>query len=238
MQLSSMKKILLATIIAVSALAVACDGIYTDAWDVPIIKLGAYEKVFYPETAEGDLTIRVTSNVPYEARVATGAEWIKFVTENEAHKTVMPCSGGGDLVVHYGANLYGKRLGHIVLEAEGRRDTVFIKQQGVYEDHFAIYDEDKALFASGTTLNVPEAGQSYSIRINCTEIAANVKSKTTDPDFVTNLLFEHDVLSFTVEPNTYERPRQAQVELAYVNGWNEKEVLTIYIDQEYVLRLE
>ena len=231
--MGNMKKILLTTVIAVSALFVSCS--YTDAWEVPTIKLGAYEKVFKPTPEEGDLTIRATSNVAFEAHIVKGSEWIKFADTVEP---VLACSGSRDIHVHYGANLYGKRVGHIVLCAESRRDTVFVKQHGVYEDNFSIYDEDKALFASGTTLEVPEAGKSYSIRINCTEIAANVKAKTTDPDFVTNLLFEHDVLSFTVEPNTYERPRQAQVELAYVNGWNEKEVLTIYIDQEYVLRLE
>lgn len=228
-----MKKILLATIVAVSALAVSCN--YTDAWDVPVVKLGAYEKVFYPTPEEGDLTIRVTSNVAYEARIVDGYEWIKFADTKDA---VLPCLGSGDIAVHYGANLYGKRVGRVVLCAEGRTDTVAIKQHGVYQDNFSIFDEDKSIFSSGTTIEVPEAGQSYVIRLNCNEIAANVKTKTTDPDFVTDLLFEHDVLSFTVKPNTYERPRQAQIELSYVNGWEEKVALTIYIDQEYVLRIE
>lgn len=231
--MGNMKKILLTTVIAVSALFVSCS--YTDAWEVPTIKLGAYEKVFKPTPEEGDLTIRATSNVAFEAHIVKGSEWIKFADTVEP---VLACSGSRDIHVHYGANLYGKRVGHIVLCAESRRDTVFIKQHGVYEDNFSIYDEDKAIFTSGTTIDVPEEGKSYTIRLNCNEISSNVKVRTTDTDIIDNLLFEHDVLSFTVKKNTYERPRQAQIELWYVNGWDETVSLMIYIDQAYMLRIE
>lgn len=233
MLIGNMRKILLTTVIAVSALFASCS--YTDAWEVPTIKLGAYDKEFKPSPEEGDLTIRATSNVAFEAQIVKGSEWIKFA---ETTEPVLNCSGSRDIAVHYGANLYGKRVGHVVLCAGSRRDTVFIKQYGVYEDNFSIYDEDKSIFSSGTTIEVPEEGKSYTIRLNCNEIATNVKVRTTDTDIIEDLLFEHDVLSFTVKKNTYERPRQAQIELWYVNGWDETVSLMIYIDQAYVLRLE
>ena len=131
-----MKKIFV-IVFAVSAFLASCTSPYYPEYR-PIIALGADTSNLICEYTEDYQTLRVISNVEYEATIVSGSEWLKF-TDTDA--VTRKGSGNGDIEFKHLQNNNAKRVAHLVLSAGSRRDTINIKQKGRFEEFLEVHSD-------------------------------------------------------------------------------------------------
>ena len=220
-----MKKILSIIAIAAACCASCIDGyVYDDAHYAEHVSLGATEKEIICEPTEGTCVFNVLTNCDYEASIISGENWTSFADTDllSTKRTV----NDKVLTFDYKANNAGNRVAKIVLAAGNRRDTIAIKQKGLYDEHVEV---------STTTVAAPVEGGTFSVR---TEIYGllekDLKISTIHTDIVTNILMDDNkVLSFDVLPNKTQNPRTAEIIISFVNGWGETEKTVITVNQTW-----
>ena len=222
----TMKK-LFAISILVAALCTSCiDGyVHDDAHYVPEVILGAREKSQIVEAADGVCSFNVITNCDYEARIVSGEKWASFsdtketVTARSAYETVISFD--------YNANTAGPRVAKVVLSAEGRRDTIAIKQKGLYEENVTVVGE--------STISAPVEGGHYTLRVEFTGLLEkDIKISCIQADVVSNILLDDNkVLSFDVLKNETQNPRTAKIEISYLTGWDEKKSTVVTVNQTW-----
>jgi hypothetical protein len=82
-------------------------------------------------------------------------------------------------------------------------------------------------------MEIEEAGGDYSIRLKTSCLDHEISFWTDEPKVVTNFKVENGVLSFHVDVNKDKQPRILNVELSYIDGWDDKVVLPFSIRQKF-----
>ena len=227
-----MKKIFgIILVVAASAMA-SCSAPYYPEY-VPIVSLGANTSNLICENTESENTLHVISNVEYTATIIQGEEWLSF---SDTESLVRVGNGNEAISLSHLANNNGKRVGRIVLAAETRRDTIRIKQHGRFEDFLEIHPTDKAEqfpLNNNTRMEMEAAGGDYSIRLKTSCLDHEISFWTDEPKVITNFKVENGVLSFHVDVNKDKQPRILNVELSYIDGWDDKIVLPFSIRQKF-----
>lgn len=226
-----MKKIF-GIIIAVSAILSSCSSPYYPEY-VPVISLGANTSKHICDKEEGVTSINVISNVEYTATIISGYEWLSFV---DSDTNVYTGRNNTVLSMYRRANNHDKRVARVVLASGTRRDTVKIMQSGEFEDYLTIHPEDKELYLTldnGTRLSVPEAGGEYSFRLRTSCLDHQINFWTDRPDAIADFKVENKVLSFRVKTNEDNQPRIMNVELSYLDGWDETCTWAFSIKQQF-----
>lgn len=225
-----MKKIFV-IVFAVSAFFASCTSPYYPEYR-PIIALGADTSNLICEYTEDYQTLRVISNVEYEATIVSGSEWLKF-TDTDA--VTRKGSGNGDIEFKHLQNNNAKRVAHLVLSAGSRRDTINIKQKGRFEEFLEVHPNDVPLFEleGGTRMPVAWEGGEYSFRLRTSCSDAQLSAWTADTKVISGFKFENSVCSFRVSANDEQQPRIVLFQISYVDGWDDKQTIELSIRQGY-----
>lgn len=226
-----MKK-LFVIVLSFSAFLVSCSSPYYPEYR-PVVSLGASTSALVCENDENTCSLNVISNMAYTASIISGSEWLSFTDTDD---TVRHGNGNTVLTFNHLANNHDKRVAYLVLAAESRRDTIRIKQKGQFEDFLEIHPEDKETYLtqdSGTRLLAPEAGGVYSMRLKTSCMDHEIKCWTDTPNSVVDFNVENKVLSFRVKQNVSGQPLIINVELSYIDGWDDKQTYTFSIKQQF-----
>ena len=225
-----MKKIYV-LILAVAAFVVSCSSPYYPEY-VPIIALGISADDVVCEATEGDCTVSVISNVEYDATIISGCEWLSFA-DTDAYTR----KGNGNSVLKFKhfQNNNDKRVARVVVSSGSRTDTVKIKQKGCYLDELAIHETSPELFTleKGTRMEVSWEGGDYSFRVRTGALSHNLKTWTPNPNVITKFNVENNVVTLTVAQNNELQPRIVNFQVSYIDGWDEEQVLSLSIRQQY-----
>lgn len=220
-----MKKILSIMFIAAACCTSCIEGyVHDDADYVDLIALGAVEKEMICEVGAGNCAFNVLTNCDYNATIISGQNWASFADTDQfdTQRTV----NDKVLVFDYKANNAGPRVAKVVLAAGTRRDTIAIKQKGLYEE---------SVLVETSTINAPVEGGHYEVR---TEIYGllerDLKISTINTDIVTNIsIDDNKVLLFDVLSNDTQNPRKAEIVVSFVNGWGENKKTVITVNQTW-----
>lgn len=226
-----MKKIF-GLIIAVSAIMASCSSPYYPEY-VPVISLGANTSKHICDKEEGESSINIISNVEYTATIISGYEWLSFV---DSDTNVYTGRNNTVLGFYRRANNNDKRVARVVLESGSRRDTVKVMQYGAFEDYLTIHPEDKDTYLTldgGTRLSVPELGGEYEFRLRTSCLDHQIKFWTDRPDAIVDFKVENKVLKFRVKANEDNQPRIMEVQLSYLDGWDETRTWEFSIKQQF-----
>lgn len=225
-----MKKIFV-IILAVSAFMASCSSPYYPEY-VPVVSLGANTSSLMCENTEGEVELSVLSNVEYTATIISGSEWVSF-KDTDALTRV----GRGNEMIEFihKQNNNGKRVAHLVLAADTRRDTIKIKQYGRFEDYLEIHPDDKERFTleNGTRLPVSYEGGEVAVRLRTSCLDHELSAWSSDTAIVSGFKFNNGIMTFHVAANSELQPRIVTLQISYVDGWGDKRVLEISIRQEY-----
>lgn len=222
-----MKKLFAISVFVAAALCTSCiDGyVYDDAHYVDEIALGAVEKSIECPSTDGTCSFNIVTNCDYEARIISGDKWASFSDTDQ----LSTARGSYEKVLsfNYDANMAGPRVAHIVLSAKERRDTIAIKQHGLYEEAVTLVGE--------STIAAPVKGGHFELRIEFTGLLEkDITISTLQTDIISNInLDDNKVLSFDVLANNTQNPRTAKIEISYVNGWKEKSTTIITVNQTW-----
>ena len=224
-----MKKIFV-VILSVMALA-SCSSPYYPEYR-PVVALGADAANLVCEDTEDCVRLRIISNVAYETTIISGSEWLSFV---DTEGVVRPGQGGETIELKHLQNNNEKRVAHLVLSADTRRDTIKIKQKGRFEDYLDIHDDDKALFTmeNGTRMPIEWEGGEVSFRLRTSCMDHELSAWTSDKTIASGFKVENSVLSFAVSANDEQQPRIVTVRISYVDGWDDTKTLEFSVRQAY-----
>jgi hypothetical protein len=109
-------------------------------------------------------------------------------------------------------------------------------QYGAFEDYLTIHPEDKATYLTldgGTRLSVPELGGEYEFRLRTSCLDHQIKFWTDRPDAIVDFKVENKVLKFRVKANEDNQPRIMEVQLSYLDGWDEIRTWEFSIKQQF-----
>lgn len=216
-------------LLSVSAFVVSCVPYYPEY--VTVVSLGASTDDVIVGNEEGTCSFNVISNIDYEALIVDGETWLSFA---DIDGTVRKGTGNGVLTFNFRANNHARRVARVVLAAETRRDTVCIKQESAYPEYLEVNPEDVEeyfILEEGTRMSVLEDGGQYLLRLQTSCLDHEITCWTDQPHMVSDFAVTNSNLSFRVLKNQEGQPRIANVELSYINGWDEKIIYKFSIKQ-------
>jgi hypothetical protein len=225
-----MKKIFV-IILAVAAAMASCSSPYYPEY-IRVVSLGATTSNLICENTEDYCELSVISNVEYDATIISGSEWLSFA---DTDATSIKGSGNSVLSFKHMQNNNVKRVARLVLSADARRDTIKIKQKGRFEDFLAIHDDDKSKFSleNGTRMPVEWEGGEISVRLRTSCLDHQLSAWSSDATIVNDFHFDNGVFSFRVAANDEQQPRIVTVQVSYIDGWDDKQILEFSIRQNY-----
>lgn len=226
-----MRKIFV-TILVVAASLASCSAPYYPEY-VPIVALGANTSNLVCENTEDECSLHVISNVEYKATIISGSEWLSFADTEEF---VRVGKGNETIVFNHRVNNHGKRVARLVLSAESRRDTIRIKQKGCFEDFLEFHPADVDTYLTlnnKTRMEIEEEGGDYALRLKTTCLDSDILFWTDRTDIVTNCRVENGVFKFHINVNDEMQPRIFNIELSYIDGWDDKRTLPFSVRQKF-----
>jgi hypothetical protein len=220
-----MRKPVLLYILAVLVLA-SCTR--QKAEYVRMISLGASEKVLecpveYSECefhvyADEYLNSKDCSPIGYEAEILDDASWISF---GDNGTRFINKKGSGALRLRLDANSGLRRSARVVLRAEGRTDTLSVRQEGVYREYIRLKGEYDA---------VPAEGGTYEALVETNVLPAFLK--VSGSAGIDDCALAHNVVTFVVGPSPSRDRRNLTVTVSTVDGWGETVSGSVTLQQE------
>lgn len=201
-----LKSILIAQVVAV--LATACTE-YLDPRYVEVTQLGALVKTDTLSVTAGDCIIPVKANVNFVAKVEKGSEWLSFDSDNTGVCSRDCDSAVRDISLYSTANTGFPRMALVTLEAGGRSDTVYVKQEGKYRQFVE-------LGVSEITAE-PEGGV-YFVDVD-TNVPARDIFVSADKDGVDEVSYKDNVLTVSVAPNNGRNDRTINLKVFCRDEW-------------------
>lgn len=227
---SIFKRLLSIAIIASVALFVACEIDEGDKVYTP--ELGAVDEdnIFTVDYQGGNQVIDVFASQPYTVEVVKGNNWIRLGTEESdlRHQT-LSLSGDGSFIAAYHRNEGTRRMGIIILSAENRVDSVFIKQTGRTSSTLEVSNRSMLVEYQGgqcsTLLKSSVDFDDLKIDIDYGEEATS--------NWISNIECVNNTLNFDVDPNPNAKSvRKATVRFSYTDDWAETISTEIVVTQD------
>ena len=182
------------------------------------ISLGAVQKSVECEAAFGTCDFSVfadayvsskdTSPIMYEASILGEPGWLSF---DGSRSTKVSKYGSGTLTLYYDSNNGARRAAKVVLYAEGRTDTLSVKQNGVFQQYIRLVGEYSA---------VPSEGGEYSARIETNIAPGFLKVKGSQG--VESWNVQNNILTFTVGQSPSRDIRTITLSVFTIDGWGEE----------------
>ena len=226
-----MKKIFV-TLLAFAAMFSSCSSPYYPEYH-DIVALGVESTSnSICDYSEGDYALSILSNMPYEATIISGHEWLKF---KDTDSNVRQGNGNEVVNFHYFQNNNVKRMARLVLSAKSRRDTIKIKQLGREIELLEIHKESLPLFTMNDQTRMPVAweGGEYQVRLVSSCMDHQLSTWSSDDTIVSGFRIDNKVLTFNVAENNEKQPRIVTIQVSYIDGWDEKHILEFTIRQMY-----
>ena len=214
--MKQLKTIFIAQIVAV--LATACTE-YLNPRYVEVTELGAMVKTDTLPVTAGDCIVPLKSNVNFVAKVVKGAEWLSFDSDNMGVHTRDCDAAVRDISLYSTANTGFPRMALVTLEAGGRSDTIYVKQEGKYRQFVE-------LGVSEITAR-PEGGV-YFVDVD-TNVPARDIIVSADKDGVAGASYKDNVLTIQMSPNSGRNDRLLNMKVFCLDQWRREigTVLTI-----------
>ena len=184
-------------------------------------ELGAPVKEFKVGHEPGEQRIEVYSNGEYTITELNGAgSWISFPQSSKLDE---------GFTVMFDANESYPRSAMLCLNLKNQKDTVYIRQEGMENTYLSLSEPSI----------VPKGSQTTQFSI---EILSNVEPERINTfilyDDVDNTGWIKDLkitsdkkMELSVDANAADTPRKAQIELSFVDGWNNKVTASCYVNQ-------
>lgn len=195
-------------------------------------ELGAVTKEYVVQSAEGAVAVQVYASESFTVSLAdSSASWIHPERVGAMNKDSL-------FNVQYEANTGGPRMGRLVLfaAASQRRDTIVIKQRGLYEPALQFVN------ANASVLGKTDRQLQTVLRTNIP--FSQLKKEISYGDSLQNWiagdfsLTQDSVFAFTAKANPYQnRLRNAQVKLSFTDGWGVERSTVLYVLQSNALDL-
>ena len=204
----------------------SCANIFDDAEYVEDVKLGAKVKSVECLAEYGECSFDIVSNCTYSARIIKGTEWLSFTGEDVSD---IQMKGDATLALSFTSNRGYRRCGVLVLSSGHRRDTLTVKQEGLYR---------QSIETDLNALEVPGEGGNYSVSIRTNLISKDFKFETVDSkDFpvigkVDNYDFSDNTFTFRVLPSDSRDTKTFITRIYTVDEWGEKVSGNIVITQK------
>ena len=182
---------------------------------IDITSLGAREKVMTIPSGAVEDTIKIITNVPYEASVFSGEDWIQL-----AGSGIMP-SSRKEIPFSCKANMSWKRMAKVTLAASGRVDTVFVRQEGALPDRISLKDK---------SFHVPAKGGTYSTEVECFRYPDGILLDVSNKAWQASI--EGNTLTVVASPATSRDPKTHTVSAYYIDGWGERSEAILTFTQD------
>ena len=220
-----MKKLIL---ICISLVLAAFSCTKQNAEYVSVISLGASEKVIecpveYSECeffvyADKYVNSRDCNPIDYEAAILDNQSWVAFGDNGTAF---INKRGSGPLRMHLDANAGLRRSARIVLRAEGRTDTLTVRQEGIYREYIRLV---------GNYPVVPAEGGTYEAVVETNMLPAFLKISGSAG--ITDYGMSHNLVTFTVGPSPSRDRRSISITVSAPDGWGETVSGSVTLQQE------
>ena len=175
-----------------------------------IVALGATNKSVTIDCEPNTCMFRLTSNVDFDAVVVSGSEWLKF-EENGADR--LPCyASRKNIKLRATANHGFPRMGLVTLEADGRADTLFVKQEGLLEPFVRL---------QVTELTAAPEGGTYRFVLETNLPARDIYTQA-DMEGIQSVQYEESTLTVVMSPNDGRNDRHIHLNVYSVTQWREK----------------
>ena len=181
---------------------------------VDIIRLGALEKEITLSSGVSADTIKLITNVPYEVRVVSGADWLTLAG------TGMVPSSRVEIPFRCKENIGWRRMAIVTLTASSRTDTVYVKQEGALKERIALKE---SLF------DVPAEGGTYTTEVECYRYPDGILTEVSSRNLSASVA--NAVLTVTVAPTLARDPRSYTASVYYLDGWGEHAAATATFNQ-------
>jgi hypothetical protein len=183
------------------------------------ICLGAKLKTLDCEAQYGSCAFDVVSNRSFRVDIIEGSEWLGFP---DVKSLTRKLSRNTPVDLAFTSNNGYRRLGRIVLSAGTRRDTLSVRQEGIYRERIGVDD---------TAFDVPAEGGVYTTRVRTNLLPGDLLFEA-DKSRVGNYVYADNLFSFTVEPSRSRDVRTVTVRIYTLDGWGEKVGADIVLTQQ------
>lgn len=211
-----MKQIYNIIIPVIGLAAVSCTDFLNPRY-VEIVELGATTKIFTISKEVEDCSFGLKSNVDFTARIVQGAEWLGF---DGAEGPQISCPASTESIgLHSTANTGFPRMAMVELAAEGRSDTVFVKQEGKYLQMVRLLQD---------VISVKPEGETVEVDMDTNLPARDIRTSTEDSG-VGAVSYKDNILTVNILPNDSRNDRTIRISVYCISQWRDRigSVLTI-----------
>ena len=201
--------------------AVSCTD-YLHPEYVDVVSLGATVKSNTLSRDANSSMFRMTSNVDFDAIIVQGSEWLRF-EGNDGNRLHCPASTR-TIRLRATANLGFPRMGLVTLEAGGRADTLYVKQEGTLQP-FVLLRE--------TSLTASPDGGTYSFLVE-TNLPKRDIQTFIDIEGIESARYEENLLTVVVSPNDGRNDRTFHLDIFCITQWRDKIGSTLTISQKKI----
>ena len=195
---------------------------------VRMISLGAREKSvecpveysaceFYVY-ADEYVNSRDCTPIDYEAEILDDVSWVSFADNGSGF---IGKHGSGPLRLLLDANTGVRRSARLVLRADGRTDTLAVKQEGVYREYIRL---------DGEYPMVPAEGGTYEAVVETNVLPALLK--VSGSAGIDDWEMAHNIVRFVVGASPSRDRRNLTLTVSTVDGWGESVSGSVTLQQE------
>ncbi|MBP5539658.1 MAG: BACON domain-containing protein [Bacteroidales bacterium] len=187
-----------------------------------IVALGATNKSVTIDAEPNTCMFRLTSNVDFGAYVVSGSEWLKF--EENGSDQLLCYASRRNIKLRATANRGFPRMGIVTLEAEGRADTLFVKQEGQLEPFVQLQVTD---------LTAAPEGGTYRFTLETNLPARDIRTQA-DMEGILSVTYEESTLTVVMSPNDGRNDRHIHLDVYSITQWREKIGSVLNITQKKI----
>ena len=213
-------------IVCIALAALSCSK--QKAEFVRMISLGASEKSAECPVEFGECEFYVYADeyinskdctpIDYEAEILGDEGWLTFGDNGLRN---IEKNGSGPLRLRLDANTGVRRSARVVLRAEGRTDSLLVKQEGVLREYIRV---------SGDFPTVPASGGTYEARVETNVLPALLK--VSGSAGIDDWDMAHNIVRFVVGASPSRDRRDLTLTVSTVDGWGETVNGSVTLQQE------
>ena len=156
--------------------------------------------------------------IDYEAEILDDVSWVSFADNGSGF---IVKNGSGPLRLRLDANTGVRRSARVVLRAEGRTDSLRVRQEGVIHEYIRV---------NGDFPMVPASGGTYEAVVETNVLPALLK--VSGSAGISEWEMAHNVVTFTVGQSPSRDRRDLTLTVSTVDGWGETVSGSVTLQQE------
>lgn len=218
-----MKRLKISFLILLAAAAAACTDFLNPRY-VEITELGATVKENTLSVSADDCTIPIKSNVDFTAKIVKGAEWLSFDSDISGISSRDCDAFLKEISLYSTANTGFPRMALVTLEANGRSDTAYVRQEGKYGQFVEL---------GVTEITAAPSGGTYTVDVD-TNVPVRDIVTSVDRDGVDGTSYKDNVLTIQLSPNNGRNDRKISMKVFCRDEWRREIGTVLTINQEKI----